>query len=413
LHAELRKQLTDDERRVLDIPIAQRSREEELQARKVSLKFQKSQGEIEKFIDPASRKLYDELKKRNAELAKESPPVPQTFAFCSPATSPHRLDVLPSLGFYPLPFEPAVLRQEKQYVLIRGEVHQLGAEVEPSVPRVLSHLSQGSKLDSRRELAAWLTHREQPLVPRVWVNRLWQHYFGRGLVATADDFGVRGARPSHPELLDWLAAEFVESGYSTRHVQRLILSSRTYRLSAAGSPGLLASDPDNRWLTRHVPRRLSAEAIRDAWLAASGELERRVGGVSVPLEQRETSLRRSLYLFQRRGQAPDVQRLFDGPQECSASVAKREVSTSPLQSLYLLNSPFAVERSSALAQQLEQVAGDREQLINAAFRRILLREPTDEERTAAAALLEEASGRDALASLCQALLNLNEFNYVE
>ncbi len=414
LHAEIRAELKPEEKRVYDLPTDVRSREEELLARKLSLKFQKSNGELEKFIDPASRKLYDELKKRTAELDKALPPPAQTFAFYSPVTSPHEVRVLPALGFYPLPFEPEVFRRSKNYVLERGEVHQLGAEVGPAFPSILKSVPGASKPPlTRRELARWLTSNQQPLVPRVWVNRLWQQHFGRGIVVTADDFGLRGARPTHPELLDWLATTFIERDWSTKRVQRLIVTSNAYRQSTESSPGALSRDPDNRWLTRHVPRRLTAEQLHDAWLAASGELDNRMGGISVALDQRETSLRRSLYLFQRRGQAPDVQRLFDGPQECSASVARREVTTSPLQSLYLLNSPFASERSRALAKQLESFSSDRAELLRAAFRRILLREPEAEELAAAAELWDASLVAEPLASVCQALLNLNEFNYVE
>src|SRR5690606_22644441 len=148
----------------------------------------------------------------------------------------------------------------------------------------------------------------------------------------------------------------------------LILNSAVYQQAAVASPATVERDPDNRWLTRWTPRRLEAEAVRDAWLAASGELDLPRGGASVPLDRRETSRRRSLYLFQRRGQAPDAMRLFDGPQECAASVAQREVSTSPLQSLYLLNSAFAVQRAQAVAECLGPADAEPPDLIRAAFR---------------------------------------------
>ncbi|QDU27166.1 Planctomycete cytochrome C [Anatilimnocola aggregata] len=419
LFAEIREQLSPENRRVYDLPADQRTPAEELRARKISLKFQKSNGEIEKRISPANRKLYDELKKRTNELTAATPPIPQTFAYYSPVTSPHRLQVLPSLGFYPLSYDPVELASLKTYILNRGEVHQLGNEVQPSFPEVLRRTSTNSPRN-RLELARWLTQPDQPLVPRVWVNRIWQQHLGRGLVATADDFGLRGARPSHPELLDWLAAEFLAGGGSTKQIQRMIVSSATYQQRALASADSAHRDSDNRWLTRHVPRRLTAEMIRDAWLATSGELNPRVLGPSVPIDQREESTRRSLYLSQRRGQAPDVQRLFDGPQECAASVARRDVSTSPLQSLFLLNSPFAVRQSNVLAARLSKGANDRTELIHRAFRHILLREPSAEELSAAQELWPVLiPGKPAAdvsqipASVCQALLNLNEFIYVE
>lgn len=419
LFAEIREQLSPDDRHVYDLPADQRTPAEELRARKISLKFQKSNGELEKRISPANRKLYDELKKRTNELAAGLPPVPQTFAFYSPVTSPHRLQVLPSLGFYPLPYDPQELAALKTYVLNRGEVHQLGPEVVPNFPAILRQRA-ASPTRSRLDLARWLTDPSQPLVPRVWINRLWQKHFGKGLVTTADDFGLRGARPSHPELLNWLAAEFLERDGSSKDIQRLLVSSSAYRQSALTSPSMLARDPDNVRLTRRIPQRLTAEMIRDAWLAAAGELDSRFAGASVPLEQRESSSRRSLYLFQRRGQAADVGRLFDGPQECAASVARREVTTSPLQSLYLLNSSFAVEQSDALAGRLSKATHERTEFIRSAFRQILLRDPTAEELLAAQELWPPfVAGKPAAdptkipASLCQALLNLNEFIYVE
>lgn len=413
LQAATRAQLAPEELRIYEMPADQRSPQEELQARKISLKFQKLNGQIEKEIDPADRKLYDELKKRIGEMAPHAPAMPQTFAFYSPVTSPHALEVLPSIGFYPLPYDPVDLRRQKTYVLLRGEVQQLGEEVQPDFPEVLRGEAAVSSPRTRRDLADWLTRRDQPLVPRVWVNRLWQHHFGRGLVATADDFGIRGSRPTHPELLDWLATELVEHGWSTKHIHKLIVTSAAYRQSAAASPETRKRDPGNRWLTRWMPRRLEAEALRDAWLAASGELDLKIGGTSVPIDQREKSLRRSLYLLQRRGDAPDMQRLFDGPQECAASVARRDVSTSPLQSLYLLNSEFVVGRSRALAALIAESAGEPAAQVAAAFRRILLREPDAEELNAALDLEKSSAGAPVLESLCQALLNLNEFSYVE
>ena len=247
----VRGQLTADERRVFDLPLDQRTPAEELAARKIDLRFQKTVGEIEKQIDPADRKLYDELKKRIGELAPQVPPIPQSFAFYSPVTSPHRMDVLPSIGFFPLQYEPIELSRHKTYLMVRGDVHRLGEDVRPEFPEVLRDLSSTATPKTRKELADWLTRTDQPLVPRVWVNRIWQYHFGRGLVATSDDFGIRGTRPTHPELLDWLAAEFVEHGWSTRHIHRLIVTSAAYQQSAKTSQANRNRDPDNRWLSRY------------------------------------------------------------------------------------------------------------------------------------------------------------------
>lgn len=409
-----------------DKPANLRSRDEELLARQVSLKFQKTMGEAERNIDPADRKLYDELKKRIGEMSSRRVPPPQTFAFYSPVTSPHRVEVLPSLGFYPLPFEPVELARQRQYVMVRGDVHQIGEPVSPAFPEALRGDSATPPARTRRDLAAWLTRPDNPLVSRVWANRVWQYHFGLGLVATSDDYGFRGARPSHPQLLDWLAAELLDHQWSTKRLHRQIVTSAAYRLSAESNESVRRADPDNRWLTRWSVRRLESETIRDVWLATSGELDLAIGGASVPLEQREMARRRSLYLFQRRGQAAESQRLFDGPQECSSSVARRDVSTSPLQSLYLLNSEFSTRQAGALAKQIESSVAAfvskskvdspnevQRQSIVAAFQKILLRDPRPSELAAAETFWNRSPESDRLPRLCQSLLNLNEFLYLE
>lgn len=420
---EVRKQLSPEELAVYDKPLSERTPQEEVAARKVDLKFQKTTGTYERHIDPASRKLYDELKQRIKDWEAQAPPRPQTYAFYSPVTSSHALHVLPSIGFYPLPYDPKQLAEQQTYIMQRGDVHRIGPAVEPAFPEVLqapsaNEASPSASPLSRRDLAAWLTRDDHPLVARVWANRVWHYHFGRGLVATCDDFGPRGARPSHPALLDWLAAELLTHDGSTKHLHRLILNSATYRQAASVPRQRLADDPDNQWLTRWAPRRLEAEAIRDAWLAVSGELERTLGGVSVPVVARETSHRRSLYLFQRRGHAPDAAKLFDGPQECAASITQREVSTSPLQALYLLNSKFSVARAQVIAKEIDRLESSADGKIRAAFRRILLRKPDAMELSAARSLTRfDNAGSDvdssALELLCQSLLNLNEFNYLE
>lgn len=432
-----REKLTPEEKTALGLPADSRSASQELLARKASLRFQKTPGGIEKHLPDADRKLYEELKKKIASLEAQSPAIPQTFAFYSPSTSPHRLAVLPSLGFYPLPCDPDELSRLPTYVMVRGDVHRIGPSVLPAWPVALdnpasetSSSARSGERRTRRDLAAWMTDRRNPLLARVWVNRIWMHHFGRGIVPTADDLGVRGAPPSHPELLDWLAAELMDHAWSTKHIQRLIVTSSAFRLGTLdrddpSAATLLALDPDNSTITRWIPRRLEAEALRDEMLSVSGELHRICGGPSVPVEKRESSLRRSLYLFQRRGQPPEMQRLFDGPNECAASTAVRTSSTSPLQSLYLLNGPFALERARRLAIEVEHSAGpDRAAQIDGAFRRVLARSPEYSEQGAAETLWSRAAqqpasgttgavGLNPLELLCESLLNLNEFAFVE
>jgi len=259
-----------------------------------------------------------------------------------------------------------------------------------------------------------------PLAARVWVNRLWQHHFGKGLVATPSDFGTRGARPTHPELLDWLAGEFLRSGGSTRHIHRLIVTSRTYRQSSASHAGNARLDPDNTLWWRWSPRRLEAEVIRDALLAVSGELDRTMGGPGDTDENK--SLRRGLYLLQKRDHPSPLQALFDGPFACAESCPRREVSTVPLQSLYLLNNAFATRRAGAFARRVfEQTGNSRERQCAVAFELALTRLPDAAERAASQAFFARYAGEStitgeppvSLVHFCQALLNINEFVYLE
>src|SRR5262249_45216063 len=200
----------------------------------------------------------------------------------------HELDARKPL---PSPHAWAIQNEEytpPTYVLHRGDPKRKGATVQPAFPRVLSETPATPAALSRLDLARWLTQPDHPLTARVLVNRLWQHHFGRGIVATPNDFGFRGEAPSHPELLDWLATEFVTHGWSIKHFHRVMLLSNTYRqASRVRAPALaLQTDPDNRLLWRMHRRRLEGEALRDAVLAVTGTLNGKLGGpmVRVPLE---------------------------------------------------------------------------------------------------------------------------------
>ncbi|MGL4551387.1 MAG: DUF1553 domain-containing protein, partial [Gemmataceae bacterium] len=222
-------------------------------------------------------------------------------------------------------------------VLKRGNIHRPGAEVTPGFPGFLPGAAETPK--DRADLAKWLTRRDHPLTARVIVNRLWQHHFGKGIVATPNDFGTKGDRPSHPELLDWLAVELIESGWSLKHVHRLIVTSDAYRQGSAGAAK--TQDPDNRLLSRMNRRRLEGEALRDAVLSASGQLAAWVGGpmVRTPLEPEVYELiftegepdglwnvtpdrrehgRRSLYLFNKRNVRQPLFEAFDQPDTLSS-----------------------------------------------------------------------------------------------
>ncbi len=413
-----RKALSAEALEALAIPSERRTPQQEKLAREADLKFQFTPNQIENAIAAEDKALYAELKKKLAAMEKKMPDRPQTFGFYSPATSPTKIDVLPMKGFYPLPYRPAELKSARPYLLVSGEIHRRGAAVDVGWPAVFGAVKPDAvEKHPRLALAGWLTSPRNPLTARVWVNRLWQYHFGRGLVATPSDFGLKGAPPTHPELLDWLAAELMRSGWSTRHMHRLIVTSATYRQSAQPHAGNSKIDPDNKLWWRWAPRRLEAEAVRDSMLAVSGELDRRVGGSS-DLDSKK-SVRRSLYLFQRRANMPAFQPLFDGPNAVLESCAVRHVSTVPLQALYLLNNEFSVARAKAFAQRVLARAGeDRERQVSAAFALALGRLPDEADRAAARrffAVPAEGEGgtEPALVRFCQALLNVNEFVYLE
>jgi hypothetical protein len=205
----------------------------------------------------------------------------------------------------------------------------------------------------------------------------------------------------------------MRSGWSSRHIHRLIVTSATYRQGSQPSADNIRLDPENALWWRWSPRRLEAEAIRDVMLALSGELDRRVGGVSE--QDTGRSVRRSLYLFQKRGKPPAVPALFDGPNAVLESCARRHVSTVPLQALYLLNNEFAVERARAFARRVTLLAGgDRERQVEKAFALALGRPPDEADRAAVGRFFaRESSEPEALVRFCQALLNVNEFAYLE
>jgi hypothetical protein len=330
------------------------------------------------------------------------------------------------------------------HVFRRGEFSDPGPPVEPGVPAVLPsppQWSNGRARPSRLDLARWVVAPGHPLTARVIVNRVWQQYFGTGLVATEDNFGLSGEPPSHPELLDWLACELVSRGWSLKALHRLIVGSTVYRQSSDERPELSAIDPANRLLSRQRRLRLEAEAIRDAALAVSGLLCRKVGGPSVFPYQPEGILngravkaewvlsaggdryRRGIYTYFWRLTPHPFLRLFDAPDTTVACTRRIRTNTS-LQALTLLNDPAFLECARSLADRVrnESGPGDRER-VRYAYRLCLSREPTSGElrklegylmATRTELGLPGATGRDShpqseWVGLARALLNLDEF----
>ena len=263
----------------------------------------------------------------------------------------------------------------------RGEPDKLGDEVPRRFLEVLGGdpLPANATGSGRLELADWLTRPSNPLTARVFVNRVWQWHFGKGIVATPSDFGSRGELPSHPELLDWLAGEFINSGWSLKSLHRLIMRSRTYQLSSEDHEANLKSDPNNLWLWRYSRRALDAESIRDSMLTVSGQLDRSIPDVHPfppvgtwgftihnPFHAVYDSNRRSIYLMVQRNRRHPFLALFDAA-DPNLSVAERQPTTTPTQTLFLMNSPFVHEQSVALANRLLAMPGDDAARIQYAF----------------------------------------------
>ncbi len=322
---------------------------------------------------------------------------------------------------YPLPYEPQKLQETKPVLFKRGDVHRIGDELIPGWPEMFGAVTASSGPSGRADLVDWLTSSANPLVARVWVNYIWQQHFGRGLVTTSGDFGLQGTAPTHPELLDWLATELVGQGWRTKQIHKLIVLSSTYRQSAQATGENVQRDPDNTYWWNFSPRRLESEAIRDSVLVVSGELDRTLGGESIATKDEEKHPRRSIYLRQRRHDLPVMQGLFDAP-SANESCPRRHTSMVALQPLYLLNSEFMLKRATAFAQRVRNRAGDNlNAQIRLAFEVALGRRPDSAEIDSARFLMEKDSGDfppkpdspRALVHFCHALLNLDEFSYVE
>ena len=326
-----------------------------------------------------------------------------------------------------------------QFVRVRGEVDNLGERVLPGFPSALTGTDDPAPLplDSlgnvnrwRSPLATWIASPENPLTARVMVNRVWQWHFGRGIVATPSNFGANGIRPSHPDLLDWLADEFVASGWSVKAVHRLILNSATYRQSSIRfSDRAKEVDPSNTLLSRMSSRRLEGEVIRDSILAVSGRLNRARGGPGVyprlPDAMKDQMLvknwpawepsggpdsrKKSVYVFQRRQLALPLLEMLDAPVP-QVSSEQRRISTTAIQSLAMLNGRLVAEESQHFAARLEDEAGrDPRDQITFAFRVAFSRTPTKQELRR----YNDFAEGEGLAAVCRVLFNANEFVHVD
>lgn len=332
--------------------------------------------------------------------------------------------------------------RKETHVLLRGNPGLVGDKVEPGFPSVLSPpepaiVDRGASSGRRLALARWITSQENPLTPRVAANRLWQHHFGRGIVRSSSNFGRIGDRPTHPELLDWLAGELLRQGWRLKPLHRLIVLSRTYQQSSRSRPSPLAKDPQNDLFWRFDARRLSAEEIRDSMLGAAGRLNLKAYGPSIypelPQEILVTSStgaekwgksppeeiwRRSVYIFLRRSLLDPMLTTFDLA-DTDSSCAVRFATTVPTQALTLLNSSFVNDQAEALGRRAARAGSTLEDQVNRAIELALCRRALPGETTSLGAFVRglEAdlgeSRETALARLGLLLLNSNEFVFVD
>ncbi len=445
LMKEKREALEPKYKEALDIPAEKRTPEQKTLAANANTLIKVSWDEILAAMAPDDLAKRAELREKLHELEAQIPP-PTAAAWAIQDSG-----------------------SAKTFVLKRGDPHSKTAEARPAYPRVLTK-PDAPEPKSRLELATWMTAPDHPLTARVIVNRLWHYHFGRGIVGTPNDFGVRGERPTHPELLDWLACELANPDrkvggvdakpWSLKHIHRLIVTSATYRQTAVAAHGAKV-DPNNKLLWRMNRRRLEAEAVRDSVLAAAGTLNRQIGGpsVKIPLEPEVYALlftegepdglwpvtpdakqhtRRSLYLFNKRNVRLPLLEAFDQPDTLN-SCADRPVSTFAPQALILMNSPFVHAQAKALAITLAKETLDTDKQLSALYRRAVGRAPTAAERELATEFLKDQTetvrvrlkakqpigldadalpaGADvakvrALADLCVVIFNTHEFVYV-
>jgi hypothetical protein len=277
----------------------------------------------------------------------------------------------------------------------------------------------------RLKLAEWIVDPRNPLTARVLVNRVWQYHFGQGIVDTPSDLGFNGDRPSHPQLLDWLASDFMDHGWTLKRLHKLIVLSEVYRQSSQSRPEAAAKDGTNRLLWRMNPQRVDAEALRDSVLQTSGLLNLQMGGPSYRMfNYRDGNVpdyqllekpgpetwRRGVYMFNIRTFQEPLMSVFDCP-DPSVQTPRRGQSTTALQALSLMNNPFVFEQSRALAERASKLAGPQaapEQQVQRVYELVYARDPAPAETTASVEFLKQAD----LFSLCRVLLNSNEFLYV-
>jgi hypothetical protein len=397
------------------------------------------------LVPPAEREKLDaEWKAKIAELDAKLAALPKEPKTDEDKSAVRKLNrqrgELEADPPYPVAYAAAEGKGADARIQLRGEPGRGGDVVRRRFLKVLGGqtLPPDCKASGRLELAGWLTDPANPLTARVMVNRIWQHHFGRGIVATPNDFGTRGSPPTHPELLDWLASRFVRSGWKVKAMHRLIMLSAAYQMSGDDEPNAREDDPEDELLWRYPRRRLDAESIRDAMLAAGGLLDLSPAGPHPfpPVEKWNFTIHnpfyglyetkhRSVYLMVQRQKRHPFLALFDGA-DPNVSTDQRNATVTPAQSLFLMNDPFVHECAAGVAKRVLAGAGDEAERVRLAFELTQAREPEGDDLVRAGGFLARyreklaATGRSpeeaefgAWSAYARVMLTSNAFLYVD
>jgi Protein of unknown function (DUF1553)/Protein of unknown function (DUF1549)/Planctomycete cytochrome C len=447
-HDQIARKFPESIVRVIDKPESERTAGEALLATQVLKAVSVPAAQIDRALAPDEAERKKELQAQIDELRKQRPaPLPMAEIATdgdyrsSPlgegddtVSCPKCRIPVPGAGPY-LHKGPGRYEVPPSYFLVRGDVESHGPQMKPGFIEVITQGNPPTEISRpdghtsgrRLALAQWIASPQNPMTARVVVNRIWQKHFGRGIVATLDNFGRMGDPPTHPELLDWLAVEFMKRGWSVKEMHRLIMTSEAYQMSSGYEDEVVREkDAQNQYLWRYRAQRLDAEIVRDSILAAGGNINLTIGGPPVfpPLpKELLTSVshgiwkeesegpdvwRRSVYVYRRRGLAFPMFQVFDLPEQ-NVSAGARNVSTVPTQALTLLNDPFVLGQARLFADRIKKEAGDDPAAqIDLAYRIALTRPPAQTELAVAL----DAIRKGSLVDLTHVLMNLNEFVYM-
>jgi hypothetical protein len=430
-------------------PENERTPGEQLLATQVLTGVRASVVEVEKLMTPAELERKKQLRAEQSALIKQKPkPLPMAeivtdgdyrftpLGLGDNVVSCPKCRIPPAEGgsFLHRGDQPQPYKVPKSYFLIRGDVESKGPEMKPGFISVITYGNppteiprpDGHTSGRRLALAKWIASPQNPMTARVWVNRLWQKHFGRGIVSTLENFGKMGDRPTHPELLDWLAVEFMNRGWRTKQINKLMMMSEAYQMSSVFDDGQnIKNDVENRYLWRYRPQRLDAEIVRDSMLAVGGNINLTVGGEPIfpyiPPDILEgqfrgkwentpegpAAWRRGVYVYRRRSLPYPMFDTFDHP-DLNSVAGARNVSTVPTQALTLLNNPFVLGQAKWLADRVSRESADPAKQVDLAYRIALARPATPLELSIGTDLIKKQS----LQSFTHVVLNLDEFMYM-